>query len=466
LNPRAEHERVIVFSRRGGGVFTPERVKAFGDLLQRRQDRVRKLQWGVVAVYLFLLVTPACLPEADARAGVFDSLARFAEAIFWGIWWPGVILSMLIFGQFWCGLLCPDGTLTEFASRHGRGLKVPIWLLRKPALPLLLFSLITVYEHLIDAFRSASMTLLIIGGTSLASLCMGLVFGRGKRVWCRFVCPGASIFSLLARCAVLHFKVDRVAWDAAPSPASGGVDCPPLLDVRRLKSNEKCNMCGRCSGHRQAVALSWRWPGEELAALTPDEVRGWEAAGILFVLIGLLYAVAHWSGSAWHGQLLAALRHEIGDMAFWQAEAPRWLFSHGARADLIAALAALSSIIGMAFALGASVGIGLLVAARGQKKLAGALAYALIPLSGIGLALGAVEYSLSILADNGVAAWNLLPWLRLAGTLTGLFWSVSIAQRLLRCWRRHSARQAFALPLFAVVAGLLAAAYQFAPIPA
>jgi polyferredoxin len=461
-----EHEQLIVFPRRGGSVFAPERAKAFGDLLQRRQDHIRKLQWSIVAVYLFLLVIPACLPETEVRAGVFDSLARFAEALFWGVWWPGVILSMLIFGQFWCGLLCPDGTLTEFASRHGRGRKVPGWLY-KPALPLLLFSLITFYEHSIDAFHSASMSLLIIGGTSLASLCTGLIFGRGKRVWCRFVCPGAGIFSLLARCAVLHFKVDRVAWDAAPGPAPGGVDCPPLLDVRRLKSNEKCNMCGRCSGHRQAVALSWRWPGEELATLEPEEVRGWEAAGILFVLIGLLYAVAHWNGSAWHRQLLAALRHGIGDTAFWQAEAPRWLFSRAsAHADLIDALAALASIVGMTFALGVLVGAGLLFAARGQKKLADALAYALIPLSGIGLALGAMEYSLSILADNGVSAWRVLPWLRLAGMSTGLIWSISIAQRLLRRWRGHSERQTFVLPLFTAVAGLLAAAYQFAPIPA
>jgi polyferredoxin len=461
-----EHEQVIVFPRRGdNGVLSPLRIKALGDALQRRQERIRQWQWAIVAVYLFLLIAPACLPEADPRAGVFDSLARFAEAVFWGVWWPGVILSMLVFGQFWCGLLCPDGTLTEFASRYGRGLKAPAWM-RKPALPLLLFCLITFYEHLIDAFRSASAMLLIVGGTSLLSLCAGLIYGRGKRVWCRFVCPGASIFSLLARCAVLHFKVDRVKWDAAPRPAPSGVDCPPLLDVRRLKSNEKCNMCGRCSGHRQAVALSWRLPGEEIASLEPDEVRGWETAGILFVLIGLLYGVAHWPGSFWYWRVLAALQQWLGDAAFWQAEASRWLFSHaGARADLMGAFAALLSIAGAALALGALTGAGLLLAAQGQKKLAGALAYALIPLAGIGLALGAVEHSLSILAHNGVDAWAMLPWLRLIGLLIGLCWSLSIARRLLCHWSGDTRRQALALPLFAAVACLLAAAYQFAPLP-
>ncbi|MDR2366189.1 MAG: 4Fe-4S binding protein [Zoogloeaceae bacterium] len=459
-----EQRQAVVFPRRDG-VFAPARVKALGDALQQHQDRVRKLQWTIVAIYLFLLITPACLPEADPRAGVFDSLACFAEALFWGVWWPGVILSMLIFGQFWCGLLCPDGTITEFASRRGRGLKVPAWM-RRPALPLLLFCLITFYEHLIDAFHSASMTLLLVGGVSLFSLITGLIYGRGKRVWCRFLCPGASIFSLLSRCAVLHFRVDRAKWDAAPRPVPRAVDCPPLLDVRRLKSNEKCNMCGRCSGHRQAVALSWRWPGEEIAALEPGEAREWEAVGIVFALIGLLYAVAHWHGSFWHLWILAALRQWAGDAALWHAEASRWLFLQGGEpGNLIGALAALLSIVGAMLALGALVGAGLLTAAHGQKKLACALAYALIPLAGIGLALGAMEYSLSILARNGVNAWNILPWLRLVGTLTGLCWSVSIARRLLRRWDRRARVHALALPLFAALAGLLAVAYQFAPTP-
>ena len=461
-----EQEQVIVFPRRGGGRFLPVRIQAVGDALQRRQDRIRTLQWSIVAVYLFLLVAPVFLPEADPRAGVFDSLARFAEALFWGAWWPGVILSMLIFGQFWCGLMCPDGTLTEFASRHGRGLKVPAWM-RKPALPLAFFCFVTLYEHLIDAFRSAPATLLVIGGTSCLSLIIGLIYGRGKRVWCRFVCPGASIFSLLARCAVLHFKVDRIRWDAAPRPAPGAVDCPPLLDVRRLRSNEKCNMCGRCSGHRQAVALSWRAPGEEIATLEPDEVRSWEAAGILYVLIGLLYGAVHWPGSTWHQQALAALQQWSGEAPVWQAEVSRWLFRHeGMRSDLAGALAALLGIAGTALALGTLAGAGLLMAASGRQKLAGALAYALIPLAGIGLALGAMEHSLSILARGGINAWAVLPWLRLAGVLAGLAWSVATARRLLRHWRDPAGRRKFALPAFAAVAGLLAAAYQFAPMPA
>ena len=161
----------------------------------------------------------------------------------------------------------------------------------------------TLFSDAFDAHRSAWGTLAAVGSMSLLALATGLWFGKGRRVWCRHLCPAGSVFSLLARASVLHFKVDRARWDAAPRPSPKPVDCPLLLDVRRLTSNEKCNMCGRCSGHRGAVELSWRPLGSEIVDLKDDDVRPWDAVGICFVLVGLCFAGFHWTGDM--GAILA-----------------------------------------------------------------------------------------------------------------------------------------------------------------
>ncbi|PWC40366.1 4Fe-4S binding protein [Azospirillum sp. TSO22-1] len=410
-------------------------LQRFGDALHRRQDVVRRVQWAMVALYLVLLLLPPLLPAApDARALV--TLARLAEALFWGVWWPGVILSTLLFGQFWCGLFCPDGAVTEAASRHGRALKVPAGL-RWPGWPLLGFAALTLAGDLGGVQYDALGTLLVVGGSSAAALAVGALYGRGKRVWCRYLCPMAGLFSILARASALHFRVDRTAWDAAARPVPKPVDCPLLLDVRRLTSNEKCNMCGRCSGHRNAVALAARPLGAEIATLEEEEARGWEALGIAFVLVGLTWAGIHWRGSPWHGWLLTA----IGPLGGW--------------GDAAAALAA---VLLPALTLGAATAALLLLAAGGRRIAAYRLAYGLIPLAGLGLFLGALEHSLAILQREGVEALAVLPWLRAAVLAAGVAWSARLGRPL------APSRASYAVYLATLV--LLALCHQGAPVAA
>ncbi|MDR3213741.1 MAG: 4Fe-4S binding protein, partial [Azoarcus sp.] len=325
-------------------------LQAAGDWLQRRQNVVRRMQWGFVLVYYFFLFAPAILPSPASRTDIFHTLAGWAEVLFWGLWWPGVILSMLLFGQFWCGVLCPDGALTELVSRHGRGGKIPAWV-RWAGWPLLAYGFVVVYEYLANAYQTPRALIVTLGGASLAALVCGYFLGRGKRVWCRYLCPVSAVFSLLARCSIFHFRVDRNAWDNAPKPLPRAVDCPPLLDVRRLRSNEKCSMCGRCSGHRNAVTLAARWPGAEIVAMAPSEIRVFDAFGICFILIGLCYG---------------AMYREFAAFGFLPASG-------------------LARIILIAAALGAGAACFLLAATRLRWRIALHLAYALIPMAGLGL---------------------------------------------------------------------------------
>jgi len=412
-------------------------LEAAGNALARRRDVVRIVQWIFVAIYLFLLLAPLLTPLAPAHAQWFPRLATMAEALFWGIWWPAVLLSVMVFGQFWCGLFCPDGTLTEEASRRGLALKIPAGM-RHGALPLGLFAVLALIEQLSGARHSHAGTVLLLGTVSISAIATGFLYGRGKRVWCRYLCPTESIFSLLSRCAVLHFKVDRATWDAAPRPVPKPVDCPPLLDIRRLTSNEKCSMCGRCSGHRDAVKLSLRSPGHEIALLRDDQARIWEAGGIVFVLVGLLYGLIYGAHGPWHDPIATALP------STWP----------GVIGDLMSTLA-------VAAALGGGVAALLLAAARGRRATACRLAYGLIPLAGVGLVLSALEHSFDLLMRSG---WlddaNTIFWVRAVLLLIAVPWSAWLGRLLLG----ESRQPRLTHLIYLGAALLLASAYLLAPV--
>lgn len=343
-------------------------LRALGDWLQRRQDVVRGVQWSVVAIYYMLLIVPAVL-SPEAGGGLVGRLAAWAEVLFWAVWWPGVLLFTLLFGQFWCGVLCPDGTVTEFASRHGLGGKIPGWV-RKPGWALAAIAVTTIYEHLTHAYASPRAILLSLGTTSLLALLFGLTVGRSKRIWCRYLCPVGSIFSLLARCAVLQFKVDRERWDTAPKPLPRAVDCPLLLDVRRLRSNEKCSMCGRCSGHRRAVELGARWPGSEIVRMDEADVRTIDVIAILLILVGVFFAASHAPALGHFPSLNAVL--SLGFLPPW------------------------GTVVNGAIVLALALWAGLALLAGGQGAVAKHLAYSLIPLAAGGAVAAGLNYSVAI----------------------------------------------------------------------
>ncbi|MBI3778192.1 MAG: 4Fe-4S binding protein, partial [Gammaproteobacteria bacterium] len=93
--------------------------------MQRRRSVIQAIQWTVVVVYFALVIIPAFLPLPTDSAHVYDNLTRLAQFAFWGVWWPFVMVSMMLMGRVWCGVFCPEGSLTELASRRGMQLRIP-----------------------------------------------------------------------------------------------------------------------------------------------------------------------------------------------------------------------------------------------------------------------------------------------------------------------------------------------------
>ncbi|GGY16712.1 4Fe-4S binding protein [Paludibacterium paludis] len=443
-----------------------------GDWLRDHGPLLRKLQWVVVFMYLGLLVVPAVMPLPPDSARILDNITVFAQFVFWGIWWPFVLLSMVLFGRLWCGVLCPEGAMTEWAARRGLGLPIPRWM-RWGGWPFVAFACTTVFGQMVSVYQYPKAALLVLGGSTVAAVIIGFLYTRGKRAWCRHLCPVNGVFALLSKLAPFHYRVDEAAWKASLSDASGrkvipvvAVDCAPLMPLRHMKGAGGCHMCGRCSGHRGAISLAARAPNREVVEVAGRETDPWQSALILFGLLGIALGAFHWTVS----DIFIAMKQASAEWLverdiLWPLDdgAPWWLLTHYPEHNdsftwldggvLIAFIGGFGLVSGTLLSL--LVALAARFAGPWEARRFHHLAQSLIPMAGCSVFLGLSSLTVTLIKAEGLP----IGWttdLR-AGLLGGaVVWSLWLAARILRHgksgWRGVPAM----LPMIAAL-GLLAA---------
>lgn len=429
----------------------------FADFLRDHARWLRRMQWVIVAAYAFLLIVPALLPLPGRTASVFNNLTVFAQFAFWGVWWPFVLVSMPLMGRAWCGWFCPEGMLSEWASGYGLGRAIPKWM-RWGGWPFVAFCLTTIYGQLVSVYQYPWAALAVLGGSTVAAMLVGWLYGRNKRVWCKYLCPVNGVFNLLAKLAPWHYKVNEDAW-RHPERRTEAINCAPLVPLRHMQGASDCHMCGRCSDYRGAIQLTPRSPEAEIVEVANGD--GWQTALIVFGLMGLAVGAFLWSASPWFVTVKqAAATWLVNHDVYWPLEqnAPWFLLTHYPEVNDSFSWLDGSVILLFIFAAAACIGgpifLGLWAADRalprsrtaGVKDASGRpvagtsrgihdLALGLVPAAGAGVFLGLSATTLTLLQHEGVSvAWASAVRFGLLGV--AMLWSLRLV------WRITSSRSA------------------------
>jgi len=175
----------------------------------------------------------------------------------------GLALATLVGGAFFCGWICPFGTLQEWAGTFGRRMLghrynhlIPLRVdrvLRYLRYVVALFflawtwaasSLVFAQYDPWRAFLSLAGGELAVGGIiALFISLVGSLFV--ERFWCRYLCPMGAVTGLVGKVSL--FKVRRNAETCIACHACT-MACPFHIDVAQMTrvTSAQCNRCLKC----------------------------------------------------------------------------------------------------------------------------------------------------------------------------------------------------------------------------
>ena len=235
-----------------------------------RRTWVDKTQGTIWSARLFGVSLSDPLAGAEAILGS----RSFYGPMLWSLLIPVAVTVLL--GRVFCGWICPMNTLLEVVDKCRRLLRfaeirerdVRFSLKTKYLVLSVVLGLVAVTATPVialfypPAVLSREMHLIVFGstigiGTYLILAICAIELFVSKRWWCRYICPGGALYSLLGR-----FRVIRVVRNETNCVKCGECVRVCQFDLRPMLvqvTGMECTNCGSCVRACNDDALSFRF---------------------------------------------------------------------------------------------------------------------------------------------------------------------------------------------------------------
>ncbi len=236
-------------------------------LAAKRSQKMLRWIWFPLILQVVSLLFMAALAVIGWRLGLHESheqllifrKTNLTTLMVWGLWWPGMIATVFLFGRVWC-TICP----MELLNRIGDGIARRVGWPRVKLGRLLRAGWFTLLAYLVLQFLVNGMSLhrvphytalllIVLGATALLS---GLIIAA-PRSFCKAFCPASPLLATYGRFTSLQLdkRVPEVCsgcttkdcTDQANRYRFDGRSCPSLLRPDARHQSDGCVLCFQCA---------------------------------------------------------------------------------------------------------------------------------------------------------------------------------------------------------------------------
>ncbi|MBF0131324.1 MAG: 4Fe-4S binding protein [Magnetococcales bacterium] len=265
------------------------------------------LKWISILLYGLVIVS--------GLGGTTTGGESWVTIFVWNLWWPLVILSVVVVGTAWCAI-CPWEALASLLVRgemvQRTGNRDPGWfvvprLLRNTYPALVLFLGLSWLEMGLNATNRPELTAwmaVLMGCLVVIAL---ILFKR--KAFCRYFCPVGRVLGLYARLSCMAIRpIDQAVCDGCATltcyhGSENLPPCPTHLTVGRFSQNTHCLSCGSCLFSCPSRNVSWQW--RPMASEAADSGRpSRDGAWFMLILLGMtlfhgLSMTPMWEEAVW-----------------------------------------------------------------------------------------------------------------------------------------------------------------------